>query len=422
MNESRKYEGNWWIPPENDPVCGIAEYTPEDGISLCVFNNFSPSEDNESRFGLREFDLIHGQTVNGENITLKETREVGERNGKPEYNVSALFSGVHLEDEVKFDKLRLEFPLLTDWAGISGLNSSVSVSDDDEASAGDTIQITHTRQEPLELQIDDQNIRFDQNVSTQERWIGKATIEETTHIDVEQRDGRITYDNCLDRAKMFQDLLTLGTGESILPRRMIGINTENDTQKKSEILFYSKNRESYSPPSEFSLHKANFVLADINEDLESALNEWVNVYKELQPLFNSYTAIFDNSYTIDDEYILLSRIFYVYYLATVSPFSDSSDEKWPESFDEILSEIIEENDRIFANLNIDIRSAIDQISERVNYYITYPDNRDTVFDPRRSLDLLIYLRISLIAVLCSEIGVDDERIVQRLNIKYNAVE
>ena len=422
MNESKKYEGYWWVPGQDDRVCGIAEYTPEDGISLYVFSNFSRSEVNEGDYGLREFDLIYGQTVNGKDITLKDSIEVGEESGKPEYRVSSLFLGAHVDEEPRFDEVRLEYPLLTEWAGISGLNASDSIQDYEEASAGDTIQIRHTTQEPLEVQVGTLNISFSQNVKSNRKWIGEASIEETTTLNIKQIDRQLTFNECLDKAKMFQDLLTLGTGESILTRRMAGLRSDNDTREKVEVMFYSQRRESYSPPVDTNRFKWNFVLDDINQNIETALTKWIDVYEELQPFFNSYTAIFNNNYTMDDEFILSSRTFYIYYLATRNSGSGSADLKWPESFDEILLEIVEENEQVFSNLNIDVRSSAEQLSERLNYYVGYQNHMNEEFDQQRSIDLLLYLRISLIAVLCSVVGIDDGRIIERLNRNYNQIE
>lgn len=434
MNRPRTFEGEWWIPGECDPQSGVVEFTPNQGASLRLFDEFELENAKQGPFGVREFDIIHGKTPDDIAITLKDCMEKGSTDSKPEYHVSSILYGSHFETNIKFDRFVVELPLLTEWAGISGIRTSLPESNGEHVSSRNSLTIEHYQQEPIETTVDGLHIRLDQHVKVNRHWIGEARIIESTYVEFYFTEGAITYEECLNRAKMFQDILTIATGETILSESLKGFLSSKDTDDREiEILFSNKRRETYSspinkeegqyqPPSEFNTYKGNFALADLDEDKQKSLNRLVSVYEEMKPIISSYSAMMNNNLTIDDEFLVLTRIFYLFYQRRTGKPAKEIGGKWPQSFDEILISIIENDSQLFSELNINIESSVEDISEALYYFTSYEGDLDELGGMSRVFSLLLYLRISMTALLSVEMGVDEEQAATRLNRNYNMVE
>ena len=132
--EETEFKGQWWLPEKNNPVGGVATYTPEDGVHLELFDrldrNRLPMQSNNNT------DRILGVTTENEAITLVQCMESGSsmktsRNSSispEEYDCRFLLKGTHIPvNNLAFDKMSIEFPFLGEWAELRKIQTKFNL-------------------------------------------------------------------------------------------------------------------------------------------------------------------------------------------------------------------------------------------------------------------------------------------------------
>jgi len=124
--ESFIIKGYWWLPNnDNQKVPGILKVSP-DSIILELFGSFKTVKD----FGLKSYEIILGQDIDDNDITLFQTNEI--RDYEPflkgtDLSVRYVFLGKHFKQkrDIKFSSVSINFTYIEDWLSQKPLRDKV---------------------------------------------------------------------------------------------------------------------------------------------------------------------------------------------------------------------------------------------------------------------------------------------------------
>lgn len=460
MIEEREYRGYWWLPESPDEkVGGIALFSPSDGVSLELFSSLNEDPEYLGSDTVFRPDFIHGITTEGERVTLKNcirgsysmSSSQGTGVTSSSYQAISLLSGAHFTEQINFDRFRVQFPLLTKWSGVTGVNYSGSVFEEGEVSAGDTFEITYEFPESITAELDYAELKLIFNADFNMGRVGGVSIDEEVYFDIIPHSGQMSYDDSIDYSGTLQDFITLATGKEVQASMMIG-RLERDEQpgyNDVEILF-STSGDLKLPDSLHPL-KANFVLADIVDDFSEVMNNWFKHYEELEPVYNLYFSVqYNSEMYLQNQFLSLTQAIETYHRREIGgqylsddefeEFYDDLCEMIPDRFDESfrdhleqgtfkyaneyslrkrLSQLVSEQENILEELPMDIAASVNEIVNTRNYLTHYDEGISPRADTDELHPLILRLRAILETVLLSNLGIPEDQIVERLQKRYS---
>ena len=460
MIEEREYRGYWWLPKSPDQkVGGIASFSPSDGVFLELFSSLNEDPEYLGSDTVFRPDFIHGITTEGERVTLRNcirgshsmSSSQGTKVTSSSYQAISLLSGAHFTEQINFDRFRVQFPLLTKWSGVTGINYSGSVFEGGEVSAGDTFEITYEFPESITAELDDAELKLIFNADFNVGRVGGVSIDEEVYFDIIPNSGQISYDDSIDNSRILQDFITLATGKEVQTSMMIG-RLEQDEQpgyNDVEILF-STSGDLKLPDSLHPL-KANFVLADIVDDFSEIMNNWFEHYEELEPVYNLYFGVqYNSEMYLQNQLLSLTQAIETYHRREIGG-QYLSDDEFEEFYDNIcdiipnrfddsfqdhlqqgtfkyaneyslrkrLSQLVSEQESILEELPMDIAASVNEIVNTRNYLTHYDDDISPRAGTSELHPLILRLRAILETVLLSNLGIAENQIVERLQQRYS---
>lgn len=460
MIDEREFRGYWWLPENPDEkVGGIASFTPSDGVSLELFSTLNEDPDYMGSGNVFRPDFIHGVTTEGERITLKNcirgSYSMSSSQGfgvtSSSYQAISLLSGAHFTEQINFDRFRMQFPLLTKWAGVSGVNYSGSVLEGGKVSAGDTFEITYEFPESITAALDDVELKLIFNADFNMGRVGGASIDEEAYFDIIPDSGKISYDEAIDYTRTLQDFITLSTGKEVQASTLIGRLEREDQPGYNDVEILFSTGSDLKLPDSLHPNKANFVLADIIDDFSKVMDNWFLHYEELEPVYNLYFSTqYNSEMYLQNQFLSLTQAIETYHRRELGgqylsesefeEFYDDLCEMIPDQFDESfqdhlergtfkyaneyslrkrLSELVTEQKNILEELPMDVEGSVNEIVNTRNYLTHYDESISPRADTDELYPLILRLRAILETVLLSNLGIPEDQIVKRLQQRYS---
>lgn len=456
MIEEREFRGYWWLPDDPDEkVGGIASFTPSDGVSLELFSALNEDPDHMGSGNVFRPNFIHGITTEGDRITLKncirDSYSMSSGVTSSNYQAVSLFSGAHFTEEVNFDKSRIQFPLLTKWAGVTGINYSGSALEGGKVSAGDTFEISYEFPESITAELEEVDLKLIFNADFNMGRVGGASIDEEAYFDVIPDSERISYDEVIDYCGTLQDFITLSTGKEVQASKIIGRLKREDRPGYNDVeILFSTSGDIKNPDSLHPL-KANFVLADIVDDFSKVVNNWFSHYEQLEPVYNLYFSIqYNSEMFLQNQFLSLTQAIETYHRREIGgqyisedefeEFYDDLCEMIPDKFDDSfqdhleggtfkyaneyslrkrLSELITAQEKILKQMPMEVKGSVNEIVNTRNYLTHYDESISPRADTDELRPLILRLRVILETVLLANLGIPEDQIVERLKQRYS---
>lgn len=457
MLEERSHEGYWWLPDnEENIVGGVVNYSPKDGIWLETFSALNIDPEYLGSDNVFRPPVIHGTTTRGENITLRRCARnqynlasQGQATGTPsEYLVLEMVEGIHYDpSEPEFTSVQATFPLMADWARISGISRPTgSMIDDPED--GDSIDLHYEVPETISTDLDDFTLSIRTDFSVNLNLTGGATIEEVPYVIIEPSSGELPYYEALELIGTFQDFLTLGTGKELQPEGIKGTIEDDDGDEIQVQVIHPLPGGPHDPDSMHPL-KANFILGDIIEDIDNVVSQWFSHADELKPVFDSYFGVLYNSTLYaQNQFLALTRAvesyhresypdkyldeddFGVFYEVMVESIPDDLPDDFRDhleggtlkyaneySLRKRLTLLTDELEEFIEDYPWDIQDEVGPITDTRNY-LTHHDESISGAEPDRLSDFILMLQAILETILLRDIDIPQDQIKERVSQRY----
>lgn len=324
--EETEFKGQWWLPEKNNPVGGVATYTPEDGVHLELFDrldrNRLPMQSNNNT------DRILGVTTENEAITLVQCMESGSsmktsRNSSispEEYDCRFLLKGTHIPvNNLAFDKMSIEFPFLGEWAELRKIQTKFNLTNPPYSSPGDQMLLEFKRPQPKRAIVDGDkiDIAMGSSMNQSNRGYTNGTLDLTTVFSIEPRKPDVILPKYIDYIMKAKRFFALAIEKRIEPRSITGYIDESDQGRSTKVEIYYQ--IGFKPDYSGSLHpnRVLFKLSDISNSYEEILNNWYNKSSLLKPVFDLYfaTRYNDGMYT-ENTFLSLTQALETYHRRT----------------------------------------------------------------------------------------------------------
>lgn len=462
MIEKHRIKGYWWKPedPEN-VIGGIARYTPEEGIYLEAFSSFDTGMGNIETTP-SDLEILHGITTEGRAATLRECTSISPRFRSTQYGSANpmdsswnyLAIGRHFGNQIELDRIRVTYPLLAEWAQISGVSISGSFLEGDSptVSAGDTFNINYEFPDSKSANINDFELKLLVNAEFKVgQSTGGANVEETTYFDLIPKDRMMSLEEGIEKINKIQDFLTLGIGKEVRPSKIIGrVENEKDKRKFDDVDIYFHSQYDFEVSDSAHPQKMNFTFDDIEDSFEQTVKSWFEKSDSLSSVYNLYfSSKYNNRMYIQTQLLTLTQAIESFHRKTLDD-SYISDEEFedlylnlvnqipedlPEDFKQHLKhgplkyaneyslrrrlrDIIETYDDIFDEIDIISNAKISEVVNARNYLTHYDAEIGANTNSEIIWDHIQMLRAIIEGILLYQLNIPEEAIITRLNQRY----
>lgn len=407
-------------------------------------------------------ETVLGITRDGEEITLKNcirsnysTKVKGSTTiDSSSLQAVTLFVGAHFGDSTAyFDKVRVSFPLLGEWANISGISYSGGIFEGESTnvSAGDKVNIEYEFLESEKANVDEIEVKFGISADIDKSASGRASLEENHYSEITPDDGQISYEEATEHVENLQDFITLATNKEVTPslieRRM---ERENNPGYHSVEIF-STSVDGPKTPTSLHPYHANFLFTDIRENFTEVMNSWFENSDRLSSVYNLYFgSLYNSNMYLQNKFLSLTQAIESYHRDEEEGeyLSDEEFEEFynqmvteipedlPQSFkDHIkfgtlkhsnefslrkrLTEIVSNENEIVSSLPWEIEEKIEIIINTRNYLTHYDEDIQPRADTDEMYELVLILRALLEVTLLREVGIQEDQISNRVTMRYN---
>lgn len=462
MLEEKTYQGYWWTDENPDrKVPGDLKYEPNGRIELKIL---APLNTDMQTFGpetIVEYDRIYGLTEDDDYVTLlnctrdKVQLSIGNQGVQTaKYVISRFVEGDAFTNnqDIKFSNVSFEYPLLDQWANITGVNMEIgsdNENDDNPLSmdAGDTFNITYEVQDRIGATADEYTISLTIRTTTNPSRVGGISIDESTKIRVEKEDGMISLEEVFELNKKLQDFVTFAVRKSTFPSNITATIPTNGPGNNSVNIIFDQVSEIDSPER---LRTPNFVLDDIHDTFERTLSTWFDLYSQLEPVFNVYFGTkYNKTMYLNNQFLGFTQALETYHRR--SDYTDTylDDDEFGDYKEELINTVHDDYDQSFRDHMVDgvfkhaneyslrkrlnglvdahenvlnelpwnVDSEVNPITNTRNYLTHYDDDIDEEMD--RLYEFNLILEALLEACLLTDLEIPEDHITQRLGSRYS---
>jgi len=330
MRDEREFRGRWWAAEQDpeDSIGGILSYKQTDRLELEVFDRLG-DEDGAVFAGKKgdgqSSDRIYGVTEDGEAITLTGCQKTFEKVAyqsdivRPEsYLVETAVLGQHYEGEIRFDAVSLNLEAMYDWFSRSGLTLDFGMSDDDQDQES-IMQAEYAYPDSETVVSRDLSIHFDPGITVSQERHGIEISERTTiEIEAAETDDLISLtraQSVLQRVRLF---VALGLQEPVQPVEVTGYERAPADEPPTTMQILSSRTAESTVSEKRHPQNALFLLPDLGDTFEPALDNWLQNFVELEPVFNLYFETIYNNPDRTTTYLLYRALLELYYQARIS--------------------------------------------------------------------------------------------------------
>lgn len=463
MLEKISTQGYWWSEADSDnTVPGELTYEPDGRITLKLLSPIRNTEEHLSTGSVVEYDRIHGVTEDGKEVTLLNCTQSNtsfsfDNSGiqTSEYVAASFIRGYAFTqgEDIEFQTATVEYPLLDQWAGISGVSIDYGFDEGEEGEpitidAGDTVQIEYEFQDSHESDVGEYTVALSVNADLNQQRVGGFSIDETTQFRIDPHDSGISLDDLMDAVNKLQNFVTIAVRKPTFPSKLEGkVATNGEFDESVEIVF--DQLPEMDPPTRVHPYKTNFTFADIYENFAEILRTWFDLYSELKPTYDLYFGTKHNNdmyprnkflgltqaletyhrhSEYDDEYLEEPQ-FEEYY----EDLCESIPEEFPNSFRDHLSDgtfkyaneyslrkrldkLVKDHEEVLADLPWDIGEQVNSITNTRN---NLTHRGGPTVDVTELYEMNLIMESLLEACLLTDLGIPKDHLTERLGERYD---
>lgn len=286
MQKEFEMKGYWWLPedPENK-IQGTLKYQPNEGIHLETLGFFG---DIQSSIRPNEYDIILGVNLNNKPITLVNCFQTGPSFRFPGFQEGNYFShllliGDHFcrSEDIRFKEVYARFTYIDEWINIYGFNIEINPTNPRNYS------INYNLPHEIIANISEEcsvSLYFTCNFNVPLIVKKELNPKQMAYFRIKYSELE-HYKKFLKLQHLFQDLLTLATGERSFPLEVFGVNSENG----EKIDFYYNPISKIDSPKEVFPHEMIFTFSEISK-FEEIIKNWFEKAEILRPVYILYFA------------------------------------------------------------------------------------------------------------------------------------
>ena len=464
MLEEKSIRGYWWVDANpNRTVPGKLEYNPDGNIELHLLSPLNPDIRTFTPNYNVEYDRIYGHAENDEYITLLRCKRDKAQisGGNQSIQTSKFIIGSFIEGyafsfgkDIEFASISFEYPLLDQWAGITGVSMNLGFDDEEDGNqpsveAGDSFDFSYEVPDSIEAKVDDYNISVSVGSKINTKNVGGMSIDESTNLTVDKDGEEITYEELYDLNKKLQDFVTFAVRKPTFPSTISAKFQIGASSNNSMNIVFDQISE-IDPPERFIPNKSNFILSDIHESFEETMAIWFDLYSELEDVFNLYFGTkYNNTMYMNNQFLGFTQALETYhrhsnYTGTYldedefdeykEELAETIHEDYDQSFQDHmvdgvfkhaneyslrkrLNGLVAAHENVLADLPWNVDSEINPITNTRNYLTHYDDDIDEEMD--RLYEFSLILEALLEACLLTDLGISEDHIRQRLGSRYH---
>lgn len=315
MRNEKELQGYWKPSGGEDWVGGTAVYHPGEGINLQLFEPISDDPMSERP----SFDYILGSTTEEGRVTLGSCSRAGYSMGGDDlstekYRAQRLFIGEHIpEAEPSFTRFRVTFPLMHQWAGLTGIQERLPEMGEDEEYGLRGVDVHYSPPDTKTAEGETRTVKVLTSANISHANAGSFSIDETTYLEIVPTNGRIVFENLINEVSSWQDFLTLAMDNNI------GINEvqaywENSSGEDVEVQVCYETSGEFEYPESFHPYRTNFQLNDLGEGSSSVLQNWIQLTDRYKSVYDLYFAVvYQTEMYLENQYMMLMTALNLYY-------------------------------------------------------------------------------------------------------------
>lgn len=348
IDNTLKNNGYFWLPknPERK-IPGILIIENGGRITIETLGNF---DEKISDFqGGTEIERLIGYLENGELVTLEKciyTKKSLNFGGisKSELIASHAFIGVEYEhgEPLEFNSLSFQVDCLDEWVGISGIKSNTDYE-------SRTTTITYTPPEKIIISLSDEislEIYFS-STAPGFPLLKEAKVTQSVFFNL-KHSGNVGINELTSLAHKINNFICFALDENV---SLKNLTAKNPTITREIIpgkfrpvsikVFYQSISFSEKEPN-VKLHDMLFRYADIKDNFEGIIKNWLKAYNEIDPCLNLYFATKNGAYRyLEGRFISLAQGLENYHRRT-STETSMPEKEFKETIEAAISSCPEE--------------------------------------------------------------------------------
>lgn len=315
MMDKKELQGYWKPPGDEDWVGGTAIYHPKEGITLQLFEPTSkdPMMEHPS------FDYFIGETTEDGQVTLGNCRQTSSSIGSDtlnteKYRAQHLFVGDHIRSaEPSFTRFRVNYPLLHQWAGLTGIRKEFpQISDRVEYNPSE-IDVHYSPPDTVTAQGNNRTVKILTSANISQSTAGSFSIDENTYLEIVPNSGEISFESLISEVDNWRDFLTFAIDDNIGINELRGYR-EDESGEESSVQIYYDTPEGFNHPDSYHPHRTNFQLDDLGENPQTVLTNWMQLTERYKSVFDLYFAVvYQTQMYLENQYMMLLSAMNLYY-------------------------------------------------------------------------------------------------------------
>lgn len=302
------------MPGEFDEkVGGVLRFNQENGAQLNLFSALDERTDD-----LVDFDKIFGISTEGVQITLSnilrvnysEKRARGGEIMPTELTGNQVLVGKHFDGEPEFDNLRIEFPLLYEWADKTGIELEMEV-DDETGKSTETIEYTAPDVNTADLDEFDLELVFKASLASES---GLQEVREDAFFLISPDEGTYSVPDAMEFMRILRSFINLALSENIQPAAIKGqiVPKPDDPNERGappiDIDVLSPLSGDMTESPELQPNAENFLFTDIEDRFTHLMGRWFDRYNDLEPVISLYFGTkYNSGLYVQNVFLSLAR-------------------------------------------------------------------------------------------------------------------
>lgn len=364
-NETISYKGKWWLPSNKQKETGILRIIKDKEIKL-ELDYFINIKTGVKTSPLENFEIILGETTNGEKITLLNCW-AAEFFGKF-FNIEFVFVGEHFNSlkDIKFKSMEFKYSYLNEWAYFDWYTQSIY----HKKNKVSKVETTYIKKEPIKIFLNIPgnkiNLTFSFNLINSLDSSNKKYKKRKTVLLAELNEQR-TFSEWWDIITIIRNFLILGIFKPIYPSIV-----KAKINKRRKVDIYRTINVNMNL-LDLRFNDMLFTLKDIEKNVEKYLKNWFIKSSKLKDIVTGLFIVLNNpEMGLENQLIHLSGLAGWY-------FKDNRDLLIMnrDKYDDLRIKIL---DLIKSNINLDPSLPQCFIENNIVYKYGYQKNFRTVLE------------------------------------------
>jgi ApeA N-terminal domain 1 len=317
-----QFTGLWWLPENpNGAIPGTLTFQGDDNARLSLIGSFRDLSAIHEAF---QPPLIHGITATGKQIALYLCSEVETKFSSggfltSEFAARMVFMGHHFgtPEEMVFRRAAVSYDRLSDWAWLSGFQSSIEPNANSGIPQKYTLEYSYP--EPHEININGLVLRFEPTFHGEVALIDHYDLRQEMFIEVEPLIPTSFNGFISNILYHIQNFISLGVGRPVYPRSLNFILSpqaeapDQTIDAAPVIQVYCPIRRGI-PDKPMHPSEMLFSFAAIREQYQQCLEHWFAKAPILKPVYDLYfSTLYGSDMYGESKFLSLAQALETYH-------------------------------------------------------------------------------------------------------------